>query len=145
MPTKRGSKHDSLNFHQWVNDELLPSYHLPPELSHCISLHTALQWLHKLVFALLVSRIKGAFVDGHEREDVVACRAEFLMKMKVLKELHLPPPPCSDEPAATPPPDAAFKKLVLIYHNQSIFSTNEGQQWIWASEDMPVLKPKMRG
>ena len=132
-------------FCQWVNDELLPSHHLPPELPRCISLRTAMRWLHKLGFRP-TSHKKGAYVDGHEREDVVAHRAEFLMKLKELKESHLPPPPCSDEPAATPPLDAEFKKkLVLIYHDESIFSTNEGQHWMWASEDMAVLKPKTRG
>ena len=68
-----------------------------------------------------------------------------MRKLKELKESHLPPPPCSDEPASTPPPDVELnKKLVLIYHDESIFSANEGQQWMWASEDMSVLKPKTR-
>ena len=49
--------------------------------------------------------------------------------IKQLHDTHLPPPPPSDEMAAIPPPDAEFrgKKLTLIYHDESIFSTNEGQ------------------
>ena len=70
-------------FCQWVNDDLLPSHHLPPELPRSISLRTAMRWLHKLGFRP-TSHKKGAYVDGHEREDVVAHRAEFLMKLKEL-------------------------------------------------------------
>jgi len=84
-------------------------------------------------------------VDGHEREDVVKSREEFLKKLKELKESHLPPPPCSDERAATPPPDAETRKLVLLYHNESIFNTNEGQTLMWATEDAPILQPKAKG
>ena len=49
-------------------------------------------------------------MDGHEREDVLKSREEFLKKLKESKESHLPPPPCSDERAATPPPDAETRK-----------------------------------
>ena len=52
------------------------------------------------------------------------------------------PPPPSDERAATPPPDA--EKLVLLYHDKSIFNMNEGQTWMWAMEDAPILQPKTK-
>ena len=85
-------------------------------------------------------------MDGHEREDVVKSREEFLKKVEELKDDQLPPPPCSDERAATPPPDTETrKKLVLIYHDESIFNTNEGQTWMWATEDAPILQPKTKG
>ena len=84
-------------------------------------------------------------MDGHEREDVVKSREEFLKQLKELKDTHLPPPPCSDERAATPPPDAETRKrLVLLYHDESIFNTNEGQIWMWAQEDAPILQPKTK-
>ncbi len=85
-------------------------------------------------------------MDGHERDDVVAHRREYLTMMKTLHDTHLPPPPASDERAATPPPDAETrKKLVLVYHDESIFSTNEGQRWAWATGDDPVIQPKTKG
>jgi len=85
-------------------------------------------------------------VDSHEREDVVKSREEFLKKLKESKESHLPPLPCGDERAATPPPDAEMrKKLMLLYHNESIFTTNEGQTWMWTTEDAPTLQPKTKG
>ena len=130
------------SFCEWVNNHLLPSHNLPPELPRSISVRTATRWLRRLGFRP-TSHKKGAFVDGHERDDVVAYRREFLQQLKQLKNSHRPPPPCSDERAATPPPNAeSMKTLVLIYHDESIFNSNEGQQWMWAAEDMVVLRPK---
>lgn len=132
-------------FCQWVNDHLLPSQDLPPELPRSISLRTATHWLRRLGFRPQ-SHKKGAYVDGHERADVVASRSQYLKELGELQALHLPPPPCSDERAATPPPDAETRKtLVSIFHDESIFNTNEGQTWMWAAEDQPVIQPKTRG
>ena len=133
------------SFCEWVNNHLLPSHNLPPELPRFISVRTAVRWLSRLGFRP-TSHKKGAFVDGHEREDVVVYRREFLQQLKQLKDTHRPPPPCSDERAATPSPDAeSMKRLVLIYHDESIFNSNEGQLWMWAAEDMVVLRPKSKG
>ena len=80
------------SFCQWVNNDLLPSYYLPPNLPRTISVRTATRWLPRLGFRLQFHK-KGAFMDGHEREDVVKSREELLKKLKDLKEMHLPPPP----------------------------------------------------
>ena len=132
-------------FCQWVNNELLPSSDLPPNLPRDITVRTATRWLHRLGFRP-TSHKKGAYVDGHEREDVVAHRKKFLDEIKTLRDTHLPPPPPSDERVATPPPNAEFlKKLVLIYHDESIFNTNEGQKWAWATGEEPIIQPKTKG
>ena len=66
--------------------------------------------------------------------------------MKTLWDTHLPPPPPSDEKAAIPPPDAEFlEKLVLIYHDESVFNNNEGQKWAWATGEEPIIQSKMKG
>ena len=63
-----------------------------------------------------------------------------------LKRSHKPPPPCSDEMAPVPGPKAKLQKdLVLIYYDESIFNTNEGQKWMWATDDTPVIQPKTKG
>lgn len=70
----------------------------------------------------------------------------FLDKVNSLKVSHPPPPPWSDERAQMPPPDVASRKrLVLIYNNQSIFNTNEGQTDIWVTEDTLVIQLKTKG
>ena len=79
------------SFCQWVNNDLLPSYHLSPNLPRTISVRTATRWLHKLGFRPQLHK-KAVYVDGHER-DVVKSRDKFLKKLKGLKETHLPPPP----------------------------------------------------
>ena len=133
------------SFCECVNNCLLPSHNLPPELPRHISVRTATRWLIRLGFRP-TSHKKGAFVDGHERDDVVTYRRDFLQQLKQLKDAHRPPPPCSDERAATPPATAeTMKKLVLIYHDESIFNSSEGQSWMWAAEDMVVLRPKTKG
>ena len=133
------------SFCQWVNDHLLPSQNLPPELPRSISLRTATRWLRRLGFRPQ-SHKKGAYVDGHERADVVASRGQYLKELSELQASHLPPPPCSDERAATPPPDAETRKtLVSIFHDESICNTNEGQTWMWAAEDQPIIQPKTKG
>lgn len=131
---------------QWVNETLLLQHNLPVNLPRHISLRTATpRWLHQLGFRPQ-SHKKGAYVDGHERGDVVQSRKEFLEQLCQLKHTHLPPPPCSDERAATLPPDTDTKKeLVLLYHDESIFNTNEGQTWMWATDDTPVIQPKTKG
>ena len=130
------------SFCEWVNNDLLPSSTLPPYFPHAISVRTATRWLHRLGFRPRSHR-KGAYVDGHERDDVVAYRKEFLKKLDDLRDTHLPPPPCSDERAATPPADAETRKnLVLIFHDESIFNTNEG---LWGTADQPYIQPKTKG
>ena len=101
--------------------------------------------LHRLGFRP-TSHKKGAYIDGHERDDVVAHRKDFIEEMKTLREMHLPPPPPSDERAAMPPPNAKFlKQLILINHDERIFNTNEGQKWAWATGDQPIIQPKIIG
>ena len=116
------------SFCDWVNSELLISSHLPPFPPREISMRTAVRWLHHLGFKL-VSHKKGVYIDGHEREDVVK-----------------PLPPCSDEPPRVRLEDDNEKKeLVLIFHDESIFSTNEGQMWMWGESKQPAILPKTKG
>ena len=134
------------SFCQSVNETLLACHSLDANLPRRISILTATRWLHHLSFRPQ-SHKKGAYVDGHEREDVIKSRKEYLTTIHNLKDKHLPAPPCSDEHPATPPPDAESRKKldnVLIYHDESIFNINEGQPWMWATEDTPVIQPKMK-
>ena len=117
---------------------LLPSHVLPPHFPRTISVRTANRWLHNLGFTPK-SHKKGLYVDGHEREDVVKSREEFLRDISDLKKSHKPAPPCSEEMAAIPAADSELQKqLVLIYHD-------EGQSWMCATDDTPILQPKTKG
>ena len=80
-----------------------------------------------------------ANVDGHECVDVVAYRKEYLKMANSLPSSYLPLPPCSDVRACTPPENAETK-LMMMFHDESIFSINEGQGWIWGTGDKPFIQ-----
>ena len=84
-------------FCKWVNNSLLPSSHLHPHFPRSIALRTAIRWFQHLGFNP-VSHRKGVYIDGHECEDVVCHRKEFLKVMNELRRTHCPPSPCTDEP-----------------------------------------------
>ena len=60
-------------FCNWVNEDLLANETLKPDFPRKISPETGRKWMHELGFNV-VSKKKVTFVDGHEREDVVAYR-----------------------------------------------------------------------
>ena len=138
----------ALNFCEYVNSTLLPSQHLPPHFPRSISLRTAVRWLHLLGFKP-VSHKNGIYIDGHEREDVVKYRREYLKFMEAYESDHMPRPRCSDEEPLTPPTTQTTeqndRKLVLIYHDESIFNVNEAQTWMWGTADKPAILPKTKG
>ena len=88
-----------------------------------------------------MSHKKGIYIDGHEREDVVKYREEYLKILDKLQHSHQPRPLCSDERPPTPPPtpssmppsESNDKILVMLYHDESIFNTNEAQTWMWTN------------
>ena len=130
---ENGCKKGEANFNakffcQWVNNEMLPSSDVPPNLPRMISVRTATCWLHRLSFHKLGHK-KGAYVDGHEREHVAAYRQEYLDVIKDGETLIFLHRYRMTNAPHSPLPDAETrKKLVLIYHDESIFNTNEGQQ-----------------
>ena len=77
---KESANLTTMSFCQWVNEQLLFNETLEPGYPRKISVETARNWLHAHGFEVLMAK-KGSFVDGHEREDVVKYRKEFLRKM----------------------------------------------------------------
>ena len=35
--------------------------------------------------------------------------------------------------------------MVIIYHDESIYNTNEGLSWMWGEDDFPATSPKKKG
>ena len=136
---------NAAGFCEFVNNKLLPSSYLPPYFPRLVSLRTAIRWLCHLGFKPR-SHKKGVYIDGHEREDVVKHKVEYLKTMEELRKTHKPPPQCSDEePRMRVEEDEEKKTLVVLYHDKSIYNTNEGQSWMWAEDDHPALLPKTKG
>ena len=103
----------SKSFCEWVNSDLLPNSNLSENMPCSIKLRTSTRWLHPLGYHP-INHKKGAYVDGHEREDVIAHRKKYLSSMKRLYDTHFPPPPPSDELPEPPPPDAETRKKNLF-------------------------------
>ena len=70
-----------------MNTVLLPNHALDPGFPRNVSCETARKWLHELGISVIDAK-KGTYVDGHERADVVECRAKFLRKMVALGFLN---------------------------------------------------------
>ena len=139
------------DFCSWVNVNLLPrvleNHASAPSK---ITARTARSWLHKLGFEQVSSK-KGIYINGYERADVVEYRKLYLKKLDILASTHLPPPLCSDDPSshASVPSGSdepsQRRKLVLIFHDESIFHSNDDQGWMWGEEGKTILKPKGQG
>ena len=130
-------------FHTWLNGNLLPlvrQHH--PDAPAQVSIPTATRWLHKLGFNPTSTK-KGVYIDGHERQDVVEYRKLYLRKLEVLEATHAPPPPVSDELQTSV--SSSRKRLVLIYHDESTFHSNDDQGWVWAEKWSQQIKPKGQG
>ena len=139
------------DFCSWVNLNLLPQV-LENHASapSKITARTARRWLHKLGFEKVSSK-KGIYIDGHERADVVEYRKVYLKKLDILASTHLPPPLCNDEPSSHAPVPSSSnepspcRNLVLIFHDESIFHSNDDQGWMWGEKGKIILKPKGQG
>ena len=102
-------------FCHWVNETLLPNETLEPGFPRKVVVDTARKWMHELGFQVLTAK-KGAFVDGHEREDVVQYRKKFLRQMVSLGFLNSANAPTEEARSALPsdlecPPNQSLKKL----------------------------------
>jgi len=93
-----------------------------------------------------ISHKKGVFIDGHERDDVKEYRKLFLRKLEILESTHLPPPlPADGKSTDQIGNPEATKRLVLIFHDESIFHANESQSVMWAEEGKVPIRPKSLG
>ena len=109
---------------------------------------TAARWLQKLDWQYQHTR-NGLYIDGHEREDVVAYRREFVERWKTYDMrfhrwdddgLELP------RPIGFPVPDGLPFRLVLITHDESTFYQNDQRKIVWAqTTSRPTPQPKGEG
>ena len=133
----------------WVNEELLPNACLEPGFPRKTSVETARQWMHELGFAVL-SASKGAYYDGHERDDVVQYRKGFLKRMIEVGYLHPDQAPTPDAQRAFPsdvplPSCEVREKTVIIFHDESTFNANDDQTTQWGVKGEGMLRPKSKG
>ena len=72
---------------------------MEPGFPRKLSFETSRKWLHELGF-VVVTKKKGTFVDGHELDDVIESRRQFLRRMIGLGFLHENNAPTDDAKVA---------------------------------------------
>ncbi|KIJ44951.1 hypothetical protein M422DRAFT_251574 [Sphaerobolus stellatus SS14] len=111
-----------------------------------ISIHTARNWLHKLEWRYGKKK-NGMYIDGHEREDVIAYRIEFLncMKEYFTRMVIYDNEGNAILPSAFAVPGGCFR-LILVTHDESTFYANDRWKAKWThKDDKAVPEPKGEG
>lgn len=113
-------------------------------VSQKIRVRTARRWLKKLGLSFdTVS--KNVYIDGHEREDVVKYRQEEFLPLWASLERRMVV--FSEDGTWTRPSglEEEEKAVVLVTHDESIFSANDGKRRIWKEKGKSPLRPKGKG
>ena len=109
---------------------------------------TACRWLKKLNWCYTRKK-KGMYINGHEREDVVAYRTEFIKRWKEYKKRFLiydMDGNIVNKLIGFPVPQIGHFRLILVMHNESTFYANDRckTKWVHATE-VAVAEPKGEG
>lgn len=105
-----------------------------------ISRRTAHRWLAKLGW--IYSRDKKGYVDGHEREDVIAYRNNvFLPRMSALEPYLIE----FDENGEIPKTYPDGPQKILVTHDETTFSANDDKNYHWKKKGVEPLKSKSKG
>ncbi|KAE9389954.1 hypothetical protein BT96DRAFT_834161 [Gymnopus androsaceus JB14] len=120
---------------RYVNRFLFPKLGIQSELSE----RTAFNWLSKVGFNL-TKVMKGVYVDGHEREDVVAYRNKFI---KIFEEEIFPGDQLEIETPPKLPPGVKAHRVVC--QDECCTSANDQCLYEWKEEGAQPLRDKTRG
>ena len=99
---------------------------------------TARRWLAILGFSR-VHHQKGVYFDGHDRDDVVQYRKDFLAKLERLDEKSV------KFDNIVPQLEAEEKPLIRVVHDESTYYANCDQSYFWGDEQTNVLRQKSLG
>jgi hypothetical protein len=113
-----------------------------------ISLRTAQRWLHQMGWRYGKTK-KGMYVDGHEREDIVKYRDEFVARWKVYEKRMV----AYDNNGNIASTLAGFPvargqrfKLILVTHDESTYYEYDRRKSKWIHDsDKPVPERKGEG
>ena len=100
---------------------------------------TARLWLHRMGFSYRQFS-KGVYFDGHERDDVVEHRKEYLDTMTSLQDRMLTSPS-----QYLPPFSSTLPPIIRVFHDESTFHANADQSFHWSDGSNQALKQKSLG
>ncbi|KAJ3838001.1 hypothetical protein F5878DRAFT_652312 [Lentinula raphanica] len=112
-----------------------------------ITLRTAQRWLKKLEWRY-AKKPKGMYIDGHEREDVVAYRQGFVHRWKEYERRMVT---YNNDGNATflrgfPVPQGPRFRLVLVTHDESTFYAHDHRKSLWThASEAPTPERKGEG
>ena len=129
-------------FANWVNDNLHLVADIPRQLN--ISESTAIRWMHHLGMDYL-RYSKGLYIDGHERPDVIAYRDAFLQRMEEHSKYFFQYEGENMNTVLSPKLQSGQRPRVLVTHDESCFSSNDGKSTIWMDANDRPLRPKGQG
>lgn len=110
-----------------------------------ITLHTAQRWMHKMDWRY-EKRMKGMYIDGHERDDVVKYRQEFCARWKEYEKCMVTYDNNSNIdsiPAGFPVPGGRFR-IQLVTHDESTFAADDRCKTIW-QHSSHATNPEQKG
>jgi hypothetical protein len=124
----RSQRPDSLSgrtFFNWIRSSL----HSELNFTQPIIIHerTAQRWLYYLGFAPNVYQ-QGLYFDGHERQDVVDYRKQFLVDISEYQRRMFSYVGDDLEIVVRPDLRDGEKPIVLVTHDESCFSSNDGKK-----------------
>jgi hypothetical protein len=132
-----------------ITAEKLMEYLSRPEvmdkhgISKAISIRTARRYLRKLGYRFMEPK-KGQYSDGHERTDVTSYRDGIYIPR--IKELQRRAWKYSKEGHVEYGPHIAGRRVIIWYHDESIFYAHNRRRRNWYHKDAPAkLHPKGDG
>lgn len=106
-----------------------------------ISQSTAKRWLAKLKWRYSKTK-NGMYIDGHERDDVVAYRHAFVYRWAEYESRFQ----FWDDNGNLLPRPSTSRPLILVTHDESVFFQNDERKTSWNHQDsQPAPKPKGEG
>ncbi|KAJ7765903.1 hypothetical protein DFH07DRAFT_955567 [Mycena maculata] len=125
----------------WLAHEIMQKY----AITKPISLATAKRYLHALGFRFS-SPVKGQYVDGHERADVRFHRDKmYIPKLSELRtRMRVYDKDGVDITADMESMVASGKRVVIWYHDESIFYAHDHTRKSWRHKDTSI-KPRKKG
>jgi hypothetical protein len=131
---------DKLKRH--LEEEIFPK--MDPSKILTISSETARKWMHQMGWRHQIYK-KGIYIDGHEREDVVAYRKEFLSQMGEWQKYMVDYDEETLEPIPNPYIGNGIKQHILVTHDESTFNANDDTNRGWMPQGEQPLRKKSRG
>lgn len=125
---------------KYIQENLFPKMNM----SGCtIAVETCRIYMHNWGYSY-DTHTKGIYIDGHEREDVIAYRQQFITRFEEYQK-RMPFYEEEDMVQKEPNLKDGEKKLILVTHDECCFHAYDGMKQIWLAEGEQLLRKKGEG